>query len=213
MPTTPASVIPQPPAGLPDFVSVLPQTNNPNLIPSPAAYLPQFPFGAHPDLLPKSPFLSYDFQNLRHHSLIHPTTTSSSTIPSTDSRLSPASSRPSSSSPPSQNNINSSIEINSTMDHSSDDSDDEQIDVVKSAFEPVTKIEMADSTVQDKPIILETPIRQKCELKAPSSKKPVHETAPTGPKSPETKIKTVKPAQKSVWRPYWIFYVKLKVVN
>lgn len=202
MPTTPATIIPQPPAGLPEFVSVLPQTTNPNLIQSPAAYLPQFPFGAHPDLLQKSPFLSYDFQNLRHHhGLLHPTTTS--TIPSTDSRLSPASSRPSSSSPPSQNNINSSIEINSTMDHSSDDSDDEQIDVVKSAFEPVTKIEIADSTVQDKPIIVEQiPIRQRCELKAPSSRKPVHETAPTGPKSPETKIKTVKPAQKSVWRPY-----------
>lgn len=211
MPTTPASVIPQPSAGLPDFVSqppVLPQT-----IPSPAAYLPQFPFGAHPELLPKSPFLSYDFQNLRHHSLIHQTTTSSSTIPSNDSRLSPASSRPSSSSPPSQNNINSSIEINSTMDHSSDDSDDEQIDVVKSAFIPIlrptTKVEIADSTVQDKPIILETkiPIRQRCELKAPSSKKPIHETAPTGPKSPETKIKAIT-VQKSVWRPYW----KKKVV-
>lgn len=188
------------------------------LIPPPSAYLPQFPFGAHPELLHKSPFLPYDFPALRQarlaqHTNLSSTTAPPSTVPSSDSltslRLSPASSRPSSSSPPTTITIkiNSSIEHNSSHCQSDEDSDDEQIDVVKSAFVPILrqnqiipKVEMADSTVQDK----QPPPRIRCDLKAPSAKKSIiHETAPSGPKSPDTKIKTATiSTQKTVWRPY-----------
>lgn len=86
-------------------------------------------------------------------------------------------------------------------------------------------IEFADSTVQDRetkmsatpsppitPIILSnnsqqqlatTQPRQRCELKAPSSKKLNHITTTLGPKSPDTKIKSATiSSQKTVWRPY-----------
>lgn len=190
-----------------------------------APYLPPFHF-PHPDFLTKNPFLPYDLTHLRgvangrpiHH--IHHTTTAqigsqttlSTSVSSMDqvnsSHLSPASSRPSSSSPPSSAlsiKLSTSIEIQSN--HESEDSDDEQIDVVKSAFVPILRpspthnqsiVGIPDSTVQE-PIVGE---RQRCELKAPSSRKPVHEIAPIGPRSPETKIKSPISAQKTVWRPY-----------
>jgi RUNX transcription factor Runt len=139
-------------------------------------------------------------------------------------RLSPASSRNSSS--PQLNNqstpnhkINSSIELNSTHDHSShsssEDSDEEPIDVVKSAFVPILRPSLTatitttttpDSTVKEQSPSREIPMKIKCELKAPSSKKlNLHERAPQdAPTSPDTKLKspTIMQQHKTVWRPY-----------
>lgn len=203
------------------------QQSTPIIQPPTSIYLPPFPFSAatHPDLLHKSPFMPYGA--LRNAGLpTHPIGATSLGEQSNGARLSPASSRNSTSSPPSNSQstpnhkINSSIELNSTNDHSShsssEDSEDEQIDVVKSAFVPIlrptitatiTTTTTPDSTVKEHSPLREIPIKIKCELKAPSSKKPMlHEKAPEGPHSPiETKI-TKSPAitqqQKTVWRPY-----------
>lgn len=182
-----------------------------SLIPTSPGCLPTFHF--------PHPLMPYDLANIRTvgngRPLLLPQNNSTSSVPSSDnlssSRLSPASSRPSSSSPPSSAHsismkMNSSIEIGSNHEHSEEDSDDEPIDVVKSAFVPILRpppsnpiISIPDSTVQDKPI---EPARQRCELKAPSTRKPKHyQTVGTGPRSPtETKIKSA--TQKQVWRPY-----------
>lgn len=203
-----AGIVPHPP------VSIAPQSTA-------TAYLPPFHF-SHPEFLAKNPFLPYDLANLRgvaNGRTIHhiQQLSMAQMMPSMNadllnsSRLSPASSRPSSSSPPSSAHsismkINTSIDVQST--HDSDDSDDEQIDVVKSAFVPILQrspnntqsiIGIADSTVHE-PIT--TNERPKCDLKAPSSRKPTHETAPAGPRSPETKIRSPISVQKPVWRPY-----------
>lgn len=183
-----------------------------------AAYLPSpfHPF-AHPELLCKNPFLPYDLANLRNVSMngrpIYPHNTSlpsESAIHRTPehlnaSHLSPTSSRQSSSSPPSSTHSDP-IKMNHSIKNESDESDDEQIDVVKSAFVPILKansvaqsiVGVADSTT----INDQSESRVRCDLKAPSSRKPIHETAPTGPRSPETKIKSPISAQKTVWRPY-----------
>ncbi|XP_055296758.1 segmentation protein Runt-like [Sitodiplosis mosellana] len=185
------------------------------------AYLPSpfHPF-AHPDLVCKNPFLPYDLASLRGVSMngrpIHPmqhTTSlpSESTIIRTPehlstSRLSPTSSRPSSSSPPSSAHSDP-IKMNISIEKESEESDDEQIDVVKSAFVPILRPNPSvQSIVTDSTTITDqtdtTSPRIRCDLKAPSSRKPTHETAPTGPRSPETKIKSPISAQKTVWRPY-----------
>lgn len=190
-------------------------------------YLPPFhPFSHPSEFLCKNPFLPYDFTSLRgitsvrpmHHiqqsaSIVTDSSTISSQTPEhlSTSRLSPASSRPSSSSPPSsQHSITITIKHNESVDVAeSDDSDDEQIDVVKSAFVPILRpnpsahsiVGIADSTtINDQ--MDSSPTRTRCDLKAPSSRKPVHETAPVGPRSPETKIKSPISTQKTVWRPY-----------
>ncbi|XP_055296504.1 segmentation protein Runt-like isoform X2 [Sitodiplosis mosellana] len=187
------------------------------------AYLPSpfHPF-AHPELLCKNPFLPYDLASLRGvsmngrpiHSMQHTTSLpSESTIIRTPehlstSRLSPTSSRPSSSSPPSSAHSDP-IKMNISIENESEESDDEQIDVVKSAFVPILRpnpsvqsiVGVADSTTITDQTDATSP-RIRCDLKAPSSRKPVHETAPTGPRSPETKIKSPISAQKTVWRPY-----------
>lgn len=200
------------------------------LIPPPTSvYLPPFPFAAHPDLLHKSPFMPYSAlrAGLPSHPLTQGATQSTILGDSTNGnvgRLSPASSRNSTSSPPSNSQstpnhkINSSIELNSTNDHSShsscEDSEDEQIDVVKSAFVPILRPSITatittpstpDSTVKEQSPSREIPIKIKCELKAPSSKKPMlHEKMPVGSQSPDIKIKvsTITQQQKTVWRPY-----------
>lgn len=193
----------------------LPPTSQSGLIPPQnSVYLPPFPFVPHPELLHKTPFMPYG--PLRQQNLNTPS--------DQQQRLSPASSR-NSSSPPANSQttpnhkINSSIELNSTNEHSShsssEDSDDEQIDVVKSAFVPilrptltatVTTTSTPDSTVKEQSPSREIPIKIKCELKAPSSKKlQLHEKASQdGSQSPETKIKsqTITQQQKTVWRPY-----------
>lgn len=79
----------------------------------------------------------------------------------------------------------------------SENSDDEDIDVVKSAFVPIKpasvvlqqEVQHPDSTVD------EPTVKPKCELKAPSSRK-----AST---SPSTKITSGgNGGNKTVWRPY-----------
>lgn len=99
--------------------------------------------------------------------------------------------------------------INSTVDHShSEHSEDEdEIDVVKSAFQPIKpanlllqEIQHPDSTVQEEPV-------KKCELKAPSSRRlqAHHQNSrphSLSPKSPSTKLHNGANAAKSVWRPY-----------
>lgn len=199
------------------------QQSNPIINPPSSVYLPPFPFSAaaHPDLLHKSPFMPY--AALRSAGL---PPLPSSLDQTNGARLSPVSSRNSNSSPPSNSQstpnhkINSSIELNSTNDHSShsssDDSEDEQIDVVKSAFVPILRPSLTatitttttpDSTVKEHSPLREIPIKIKCELKAPSSKKPMlHERACEGPRSPNdikiTKSPTITQQQKTVWRPY-----------
>lgn len=214
--------MPSPP-GLPPNLSASgpnPNLPQPSMIPNPASvHLPHFGFAPYPDILHKSPFLPYGMRGA------HPMNTSSSTATQEQSsRLSPASSRNSSSSPPSNNQsaahkINSSIELNSTNEqsmHSSseDDSDDEHIDVVKSAFVPIlrptltastTTTNTPDSTVKEHSPSREIPPKIRCELKAPSSKKQIlHGKAPDGPQSPDTKLKspTITQQPKTVWRPY-----------
>lgn len=191
------------------------------LIPPPSGnYLPQFPFG-HPDLLQKSGFLPYDLQAFRANGFRPTPSTTAPSLPSNDrvssSHASPASSRNSSSSPPPAHpggaHINNSVELNSTNEQSSDqDSDDEHIDVVKSAFVPILRPQ--SSTIQttakvemvaNSPMSAgssPSPPRQRCEMKAPSSKKPMHESAPRGDSSLKcTKFRGEAP-QKTVWRPY-----------
>jgi len=116
--------------------------------------------------------------------------------------VSPASSRPSSSSPTQQHvllKLNTSIETSSIHEQSASDgdSDDEQIDVVKSEFDLDKSLDVA-------------PLRMRCDLKAPSAMKPLyHESGPgavanSRQPSPETttKIKSAAVQQKTVWRPY-----------
>ncbi|GLV34613.1 runt [Carabus blaptoides fortunei] len=118
-------------------------------------------------------------------------------------RLSPASSRHSSSP---QVNMTCPEEtkdqrIHSTIDHSnSEQSEDEDIDVVKSAFQPIKpstllaqEVQHPDSTVQDKEPVI------RCELKAPPAmmKKSLKSSATTKLHSSPA-IST----HKAVWRPY-----------
>lgn len=97
--------------------------------------------------------------------------------------------------------------IHSTVDQSSasEQSDEEDIDVVKSAFVPIKpasvllqEIQHPDSTVQDK-----EPVASKCELKAPSSRS-TKNLSVTSPRSPNTKIHSPPTISttKTVWRPY-----------
>ncbi|XP_055914932.1 segmentation protein Runt [Eupeodes corollae] len=220
----------------------LPPMSGPNgMIPSPGsaasanAYLPQFPFG------PGQPFLPYNFPGLRvRNGLpphgVNPLNTSLGSHGSTEhispAHISPASSRPSSSSPPSTNHsisakLNTSLETNSLHEQSSDDSDDEQIDVVKSAFIPILRpklpsmderlcsqedLDKSIDSTRSSPLstIQQSSLRLRCDLKAPSAMKPIfHESSITipatksSPTSPETKFKSSTiSAQKTVWRPY-----------
>lgn len=115
-------------------------------------------------------------------------------------RLSPASSRHSSSPQVNIGTESREQRIHSTLDQSnSEHSEDEDIDVVKSAFQPIKpsstlpEVQHPDSTVQDK-----EPIITKCELKAPTIKKSL-----SSPKSPSsTKLHNSSSTQKAVWRPY-----------
>lgn len=204
--TSPNSLPTTPPAG----PLIAPPTGN---------YLPQFPFG-HPDLLQKTGFLPYDLAAFRANGMRPTPSTTAPSLPSNDrvssSHASPTSSRNSSSSPPmapSGPHINNSVELNSTNEQSSDqDSDDEHIDVVKSAFVPIlrpqpptiqttAKVEM----VVDSPMSTHSspsPPRTRCDLKAPSTKKPLHESAPRSDASPKCAKFRGESTQKTVWRPY-----------
>ncbi|XP_055533602.1 segmentation protein Runt [Wyeomyia smithii] len=228
---TTGPMLPTPPA---EFLPLSAgQTGLPNgpVLPNGATYLSQFPFGPHADMHLKSPFLPYDISPLRANGLRTGPHQLAATIaiPPNDfissSRLSPASSRNSNSSPPStlnqsQTKISSPLELNSTGDQSSaEESDDEHIDVVKSAFVPIlrplpTSSADTSSDALNAPLKSETPDsttsspKTRCDLKAPSSKKPqLHEIAPSEPSSPEsTKLSSpniiLKQSAKTVWRPY-----------
>lgn len=173
----------------------------------PAAF---HPF-VHPELLMKNPFLPYDLANMRAMPNGRPMQPLSGDIVPPASlnalHVSPTSSRPSTSSPPSSAHSDT-MKLNTSVDVAdSDMDDDETIDVVKSAFVPILRpnpmaeptVRLADSTtVNDH---ADVPIRVKCELKAPSSRKPVHETAPRA-RTPETRLKSTITTHKTVWRPY-----------
>lgn len=164
-----------PPTGTTD-INQMPQasppqpTMNGNLVPP--RYLPQFPFG-HPELIHQHPFLPYNLAHLR----TMPNGVPHSTVPTSENmsltRLSPSSSRPSSSSPPSTQNT--SIRVHS---NSEEESDDEQIDVVRSAFVPILRPNSVQSNLPDSTTVpdrspQDSRVPIKSELKAPSSRKPV----------------------------------------
>lgn len=168
---------------------------------------------AHPEFLMKNPFLSYDLANLRgmqNTRPLHPMAQHDAmTMNLNSSRVSPVSSRPSTSSPPSSSPQSAgNSKLNSSIDIESDDAsdDDVEIDVVKSAFVPIIRpssdsmVSVADSTtIHDQTDV--KPIKVRCELKAPSAMKPVHETAPRA-RTPETRLKSPISTHKTVWRPY-----------
>lgn len=159
----------------------------------------------HPELLMKNPFLPYDLANMRGMQNVRPMhSLPTDPMPAANlnaSRVSPTSSRPSTSSPPSSPHGDH-MKLNNSIDTvESDVDDDETIDVEESTFVPILRPNpmAADSTTITTEACLQ--IRTKCELKAPSARKPVHETAPRA-RTPETRLKTPINAQKPVWRPY-----------
>ncbi|XP_075158426.1 segmentation protein runt isoform X2 [Haematobia irritans] len=220
-----------------------------SMIPSPpgSTYsMPQFPFNpvaaaaaaaaasAHPELMHphQKPahahaFHPYNFAGLRNRpGHMHNTSLGSHSSGEhiSPAHISPASSRPSSSSPTHQalsQKLNISVESNSVHEHSASevDSDDEQIDVVKSAFVPILRpqvpslngstedLDKSIDSTRSSPIQMS---RQRCDLKAPSSMKPLfHESSQQARQSsPETtlpaatKLKNANSQQKTVWRPY-----------
>ncbi|XP_013117326.2 segmentation protein Runt isoform X1 [Stomoxys calcitrans] len=224
--------------------------NATSMIPSPpgSTYsMPQFPFNpvaaaaaaaaasAHPDLMHahQKPahahaFHPYNFAGLRQRpGHLHNTSLGSHSSGEhiSPAHISPASSRPSSSSPTHQalsQKLNISVESNSVHEQSASDvdSDDEQIDVVKSAFVPILRpqvpslngstddLDKSIDSTRSSP--LQNAQRQRCDLKAPSAMKPLfHETSQhSRQSSPETtlpaatKLKNANSQQKTVWRPY-----------
>ncbi|KAJ8984349.1 hypothetical protein NQ317_012570 [Molorchus minor] len=105
-----------------------------------------------------------------------------------------------------QNPLAQETRIHSTVDQSSasEQSDDEDIDVVKSAFVPIKpasvllqEVQHPDSTVQDKDTV-----KTKSDLKAPSLR--TIKNQPVSPSLSNTKITHSSPisTSKSVWRPY-----------
>lgn len=166
----------------------------------------------HPELLMKNPFLPYDLANMRGMTNGRPIQQlPSGSLPSVSLNavhVSPTSSRPSTSSPPSSAHSET-LKQNTSVDVADSDMDDDSaIDVVKSAFVPIIRpnplaeptVHVADSTTVNDHVDV-TPTRTKCELKAPSSRKPVHETAPRV-RTPETRLKSAISTHKTVWRPY-----------
>lgn len=114
-------------------------------------------------------------------------------------RLSPLSTTQSLS--PQQNLIIHDSKINSTIDQSNSDAEDDfEIDVVKSAFHPIKassllkqEIQDPDSTITDDS---SQTTRTRNEFKAASTKK----LSVISQRSPDTKIQTT--TTKNVWRPY-----------
>lgn len=208
-----------PPVGLPGselFPFPATITNLPpgSLIPPPGAFLPPnglLPFPPHSaDLALKSlpPELSLKNGVSPYDALRHLQSNVSS-MDTSSARLSPTSSRQSGSprsilnASPERSKADSKSEAHSTHEATnSDESDEEPIEVVKSAFHPtrpanvelqeMKRVQAADSTVADRP-------RQRNELKAPSQRTTrVLSTSPTSTKIGHGAI----PTQKSVWRPY-----------
>lgn len=184
------------------------------LIPPPGTFLPPnglLSFPPHPaELALKSlpPELSMKNGVSPYDALRHLQSNVSS-MDTSSARLSPTSSRQSGSprsiinASPERSKADSKSEVNSTHEATnSDESDEEPIEVVKSAFHPtrpanvelqeMKRVQAADSTVADRP-------RHRNELKAPSQRTTrVLSTSPTSTKIAHGAI----PTQKSVWRPY-----------
>ncbi|XP_059052591.1 segmentation protein Runt-like [Achroia grisella] len=183
------------------------------LLPPPGAFLPTnglLPFPPHPaELALKSlpPELSLKNGMLPYDALRHLQSNVSS-MDTSSARLSPTSSRQSSprsmgNASPDRSKADSKSEVNSVHDATiSDESDEETIEVVKSAFHPtrpanvelqeMKRVQPADSTVSDQP-------RVRNELKAPSQRTTrILSTSPTSTKIANGTIGT----HKSVWRPY-----------
>lgn len=203
--TTPITT---PPVGLPGaelfpFPAAMASLPPGGLIPPPGTFLPPnglLPFAPHPaelalKSLPTELAMKNGYDALRHLQ------SNVSSMDTSSARLSPTSSRQSGS-PRSINNTSprshTKSELNSTHE-ASDESDEEPIEVVKSAFHPtrpanvelqMKQVQAADSTVADRP-------RMRNELKAPSQRTRIL-SSPTSTKITNSSIST----QKSVWRPY-----------
>ncbi|XP_047526205.1 segmentation protein Runt-like [Pieris napi] len=204
--------VPLPPSDLFPFPPAMTNLPPAGLLPPPGAFLPPnglLPFAPHPaDLALKSLPSELTLKNgMSPYDAIRHLQSSVSSMDNSSARLSPTSSRQSGSprsiinaSPRSK--ADSKSEVNSTHDATiSDESDEEPIEVVKSAFHPtrpanvelqeMKQVQAADSTVCDKP-------RGRNELKAPSQRTTrVLSTSPTS-----TKITNGTLTHKSVWRPY-----------
>ncbi|XP_036319266.1 segmentation protein Runt isoform X2 [Rhagoletis pomonella] len=229
------------PGGLPPNAAI-------GMIPSPpgSAYgvgLPQFPFNP----VAAAAFHPYNFAaaGLRvppTHNMHNTSLGSShgSTEHISPAHISPASSRPSSSSPPAHvhnistgsaggdgsgnnNKANTSLEQSLSDADPDIESDDEPIDVVKSAFVPILRpptvsratapiaaaAAAAASTAAEEleKSRQQAPSRMRCELKAPSVMKVQYQhSAQARHISPDitaaTKLKAAVNATKTVWRPY-----------
>lgn len=225
-----ATVIPPPPPGpTADFHSAqltppavgAPPNSALGIIPSPpGSYgvgIPQFPFNP----VTAAAFHPYNFAGaglrVPSHNLHNASIGSSrgSTEHISPVHVSPASSRPSSSSPPTQTHNTSNNKTNTSLEQSvSDadpdiDSDDEQIDVVKSAFVPILRPPIVPRTLPSAVEELEKSQqkaqqpRMRCELKAPSTMKTQCHARQVGPIiTAATKLKAAVNATKTVWRPY-----------
>lgn len=207
----PASMMPSPPGGAPAAAYAMPQFPFNHVAAAAAAAAHQSqkstPHAFHPYNFAAAAGLRA--RNAAAVALHH------GGLSATDgAHMSPASSRPSSSSPTPHVllKLNTSIETSSIHEQSASDadSDDEQIDVVKSEYELDKSI---DSTRSSPTQQISVPLRMRCDLKAPSALKPhYHEssTASATPRqaSPETtlpaatKLKSAAVQQKTVWRPY-----------
>lgn len=209
--TTPP--VPLPPSDLFPFAPSMANLPPAGLIPPPGAFLPPnglLPFPPHPaDLTLKSLPQELSLKTrISPYDAIRHLQISVSSMDNSSARLSPTSSRQSVSprsiingSPRSK--ADSKSEVNSTHDATiSDESDEEPIEVVKSAFhstrpanvelQEMKQVQAADSTVCDKP-------KGRNELKIPSQRTArALSTSPTSTKITNGTLST----HKSVWRPY-----------
>lgn len=213
-----AAPLTSPPIAIPTtdlfpFPPTIPNLPPGGLIPPPGAFLPPnglLPFPPHPaelalktlpqELSLKNGMNPYDA--LRHFQ------SNVSSMDTSSARLSPTSSRQSGSprsvvnASPDRSKADSKSEASMHDATISDESDEEPIEVVKSAFHPtrpanvelqeMKRIQAADSTVSDRP-------RTRSELKAPTQRTTrVLSTSPTSTKINTGSLST----HKSVWRPY-----------
>ncbi|XP_063626076.1 segmentation protein Runt-like [Cydia splendana] len=182
------------------------------LIPPPGAFLPGnglLPFGPHPgDLALKTLPPELTMKNgMNPYDALRQLQSNVSSLDNSSARLSPTSSRQSGSprsiinASPDRSKADSKSEVKSEATIS-DESDEEPIEVVKSAFHPtrpanvelqeMKQVQAADSTVSDRP-------RVRNELKAPTQRTTrIVSTSPTSTKISNGTIST----HKSVWRPY-----------
>lgn len=166
----------------------------------PGGLLPLPNFLPHNGLLPFAPHSELTKNSVNPYDTIVSIRNLQSSVSSIDAssvRLSPSSSRHSVSPERSKS------DVNSTHDATiSDESDEEPIEVVKSAFHPtkpasvelqeMKRVQAADSTVSDRP-------RQRNELKSPAIRTSrVLSTSPQSTKISNSALST----HKAVWRPY-----------